>query len=296
MVTVRKKTVGRNTYYYLEHTLRVGSSVQKVEEYLGKKLPNNIEALKAKFLSDVYSQRFYPLLEGVKSNYSKEAASMPKSMLEKQARIFSIKFTYDTNRIEGSKLTYKETADLLERGITPRSKPLNDVKEAEAHEKVFLEMLEYKKDLSLQLILSWHRKLFEVTKPDIAGDVRQHQVAISGSKFMPPSPVEIQPLMREYFSWYDKNKKTLNPVEQAALTHLKLVTIHPFGDGNGRISRLMMNFILHRNGYPMLNIPYTGRTGYYNALERSQIKKQGHIFTHWFIKKYLKEQKRYLNR
>lgn len=288
--------VGRNTYYYLEHTFRVGSSVQKVEEYLGRKMPINIDSLKAQFLSKVYGSRFYPLLDEIKVNYSKESASMPKSMLEKQARTFSVKFTYDTNRIEGSKLTYKETSDLLERGITPRSKPLNDVKEAEAHEKVFLEMLEYKKDMSLQLILSWHRKLFEVTKPDIAGDVRQHQVAISGSKFMPPSPVEIQPLLREYFSWYDKNKKTLNPVEQAALTHLKLVTIHPFGDGNGRISRLMMNFILYRNGYPMLNIPYAGRTGYYNALERSQIKGQDHIFTHWFIKKYLKEHKRYLTK
>jgi Fic family protein len=296
VVAVRKKTVGRNTYYYLEHTFRVGSSVQKAEQYLGRRIPDNIEALKAKFLSNVYGRRFYPLLEEIKANYSRESSSMPKSMFEKQARIFSIKFTYDTNRIEGSKLTYKETADLLERGITPRYKPLNDVKEAEAHEKVFREMLDYRKDLSLQLILSWHEKLFRETKPDIAGNVRQHQVGISGSKFMPPPPVEIYSLLKEFISWYDKNKKSLNPVEQAALTHLKLVTIHPFGDGNGRISRLTMNFVLHRNGYPMLNIPYTGRTSYYNALERAQVKEQEHIFTHWFIKKYLKEHKRYLTK
>jgi Fic family protein len=157
-------------------------------------------------------------------------------------------------------------------------------------------MLDYRKDLSLQLILSWHEKLFRETKPDIAGNVRQHQVGISGSKFMPPPPVEIYSLLKEFISWYDKNKKSLNPVEQAALTHLKLVTIHPFGDGNGRISRLTMNFVLHRNGYPMLNIPYTGRTSYYNALERAQVKEQEHIFTHWFIKKYLKEHKRYLTK
>jgi len=72
------------------------------------------------------------------------------------------------------------------------------------------------------------------------------------------------------------------------------VTIHPFGDGNGRISRLIMNFILNRKKYPMLDIPYQGRNSYYNALERSQIKKVDRIFVQWLVKKYIKENKRYL--
>jgi Fic family protein len=71
--------------------------------------------------------------------------------------------------------------------------------------------------------------------------------------------------------------------------HLKLVTIHPFNDGNGRISRLMMNFVLHKHGYPMLNITYEKRASYYNALERSQTKKQEHIFLQWFFNRYLNE-------
>ena len=83
-------------------------------------------------------------------------------------------------------------------------------------------------------------------------------------------------------------------VELAALVHLKFVTIHPFSDGNGRISRLMMNFVLHKHGFPMLDIPYEKRTGYYNALERSQVKKNDLIFLQWFFKKYADSQKRYL--
>jgi Fic family protein len=118
-------------------------------------------------------------------------------------------------------------------------------------------------------------------------------VAISGSKFMPPFPAEIYPLTREFFRWYRKNKDSMHPVALAALVHLKFVSIHPFSDGNGRLCRLMQNFILNRNGYPMLNILYGNRTSYYNALERSQIKEDENIFLLWFFRRYNKEHKRF---
>ena len=192
-------------------------------------------------------------------------------------------------------MTLRETADLLERGVTPKEKPLRDVKEAEAHKKIFLEMLKYPKDLSLAIVLKWHKELFEQSKPDIAGRIREHQVAISGSKFKPPYPIEIYPMLRDFFKWYTKNKNILHPVELAALVHLKFVTIHPFSDGNGRISRLMMNFVLNRRGFPTFNISYEGRSAYYTALERTQIKKNDFIFVNWFIKRYIKENKKYIN-
>jgi Fic family protein len=171
---------------------------------------------------------------------------------------------------------------------------MRDVKEAESHSKVFNELLSFKKELSLDIILYFHKKLFEDTKIDLAGKIRQHQVTIAGSKFTPPFPAEIYPMLVDFFKWYRKNKDQIHPVELAALVHLKLVTIHPFADGNGRISRLMMNFILNRRGFPMLNIPYEKRAGYYGALERSQIKKEEIIFLQWFFKRYLKEYNRYL--
>ncbi len=294
MVYVTKRTIGGKTYYYLEHTVRDNGKVKKEEKYLGKTLPKDIEGLKKEFLSDVYKARWYPLLESIRKNYAKKQRRIPSSINAKQTRIFSIKFTYDTNKIEGSSLTYRETADLLEKGISPRSKPLEDVKEAESHDKLFREILGNDKELNLQTIIYWHKKLFHGTKPDIAGKIRNYQVAISGSNYMPPGPVEVYPLLKEYSRWYNRNKKVLNPVELAGLAHLKFVTIHPFGDGNGRISRLMMNYILHKEDYPMINIEYENRTSYYNALERSQTKKQDYIFTQWFIKRYLKENKKYI--
>ena len=294
MVVIRKKVLGKQTYYYLVHTVRVGKKRVKKEKYVGKTLPKNIEEMKKEFLSEIYKEKWYPLFDKIKENYSKELKKMPETAREKEIKIFSIRFTYDTQKIEGSKLTLRETSDLLEAGISPKAKPLHDVKEAEAHYKIFHEMLNYKKELSLQIVLYWHRKLFEATKPEIAGKLREHQVAISGSKFILLLPVEVYPLLREFFKWYEKNKKKLHPVELAALVHLKFVTIHPFADGNGRISRLMMNFVLHKYGYPLLNIPYEKRASYYNALERAQVKKIDTIFLQWFFKRYVKEHKRYL--
>ncbi|MBI2671321.1 Fic family protein [Candidatus Woesearchaeota archaeon] len=294
MVTIRKRTMGKQTYYYLEHTIRKEGKIEKREHYLGKQLPKNIEDLKKEFLSQLYQERWYPVLNKIKQAFTQEVKHTPISAQEEEIEKFAIHFTYDTQRIEGSKLSLRETADLLERGITPKAKPIRDVKEAEAHKALFDEMLKTKKDISYPLVLYWHKKLLRDTKPDIAGKIREHQVAISGSKFLPPHPVEVYPLLQEFFKWYDKSKAMLHPMVLAALVHLKFVTIHPFGDGNGRISRLLMNFVLHRKNYPLLNIHYEGRAGYYTALERAQTKQMEFIFIQWFIKKYIKEQKHFL--
>lgn len=294
MVRVRKKTLRGKTYYYLEHSVRSGSQVQKKELYLGTKIPSNIEKMKREFLDEIYHQKWFVDIEKIKQNYSKNQRLMPKSVRDKEVETFAINFTYDTQRIEGSTLTRKETADLLERGIAPNNKPMRDVQEAEAHKDLFFEILKSKKDLTLQMVLEWHWKLFNKTKVEMAGKIRKYQVAIRGSKFMPPLPVEVQPMLTEFFQWYNKGKNKIHPVELAAIAHLKFVTIHPFGDGNGRISRLIMNFILNRKKYPMFDISYAGRSSYYNALERSQMKNQERIFLQWVVKRYIREYERYL--
>jgi Fic family protein len=291
MVNIRKKTVEGNSYFYLEHSFRKEGKVEKKELYLGKEIPKDIERIERDFILEIYNETWLNRLDKIKENYSKEQKKTPVSAKGKEVENFMVKFTYNTQRIEGSKLTLRDTANLLEKGETPK-KPLKDIKEAEAHKKVFYEMLNYSKDLNLQIMLQWNKILLSETKPDVAGRIRNHGVAISGSKFMPPLAIELEFLLKEFFDWYSKNKTKLHPVVLSALAHLKFVTIHPFSDGNGRISRLMMNFILNKNGFPMLDIPYENRNGYYTALERSQIKKEEKIFLQWFFKRYLKEYRR----
>lgn len=294
MATIRKREIGKRAYFYLEHTLKVGRKVEKRELYLGNKIPKNIDQIKADFLGKIYQERWFSKIDRIKNGVSGDFRKMPPEIKEKYLENFMIKFTYNTNRIEGSSLTLRETSNLLKEGITPREKPIEDVKEAESHRKVFYLMLGHKGDLNLQTVLNWHRLLFQETKPGIAGKIRNYQVAISGSRTELPFPAELNALLRDFFRWYNKNKDRLHPLELAALVHFRFVSIHPFGDGNGRISRLMMNYVLHTHGYPMINITYKNRSGYYTALERAHLKKLDHIFVRYLAKRYIKEYKNYL--
>jgi Fic family protein len=294
MVTVVKKTIKGNAYYYLVHTMRVNGKFAQKEQYLGTTIPKDIERVKRQFLYRLDKTRWFDDFEKIKRKYNSEQKLTPKSAKEKALREFSVRFTYNTQRIEGSALTLRETALLLEDRVSPSGKPIEDAIEAEAHSKVFFEMLKLKTDLSQRLVQDWNWKLLKDTKPDVAGQIRKQGVRISASKFVPPSPVELQPLLNEFFSWYNRAEGKANPVELAALVHLKFVTIHPFTDGNGRISRLMMNYVLHKNGYPMLNIEYRGRTSYYGSLERSQMNRDERPFMIWFFRRYRREYQRFL--
>jgi len=294
MVSIKKKIINSNTYYYLEQSYRKNGKIDKKEKYLGPTPPKNIDQVKQDFLKEFYQETWFNRFDTIKEQFIKEKRNIPPSLEKKQTEQFATTFTYNTNRIEGSTITLRETADLLERGISPSQRPVEDIKETEAHKKVFTDMLAYKKEITFSTLLYWHKQLFQDTIPDTAGKIRQHQVGISGSKFLPPYPIELDLLLRDFFDWYHKNKKTIHPVHLAGLAHLKFVTIHPFGDGNGRISRLLMNYVLNKNDYPMLIIPYSQRMSYYTALERSQLKKDESVFILWFFKRYLKECKQYL--
>jgi Fic family protein len=292
MKIVKRKVRG-NIYFYLEHSIRDKGKVTKKQKYLGKKIPKNMDKIRSEFWLEIFEENYFSKFDLIKGNFSKEIKLMPKSAREKHYEQFIIKFTYDSNRIEGSTLTLKETANLLELGITPKNKSLEDVKETEAHRNVFDLMLKHKRDLDLNMILHWHRLLFENTKSDIAGKIRKHGVKVARSKTEFPVPAELDLLLRDFFKWYRKNKD-LHPVLLAALVHLKFVSIHPLSDGNGRISRIMMNFILNKNKYPMLNIHYNNRDSYYTALERAQVKNIDSIFALYIFKRYLKEYSKYV--
>lgn len=289
MVRLTEVKRGKKTYYYLDYSYRVGKKVHKRKNYLGTTKPKNIEDAKLEFLREIYSEKWYPKFDEIKKQHKKGLKTTPKSIKEKNLEDFIVRYVYNTQRIEGSKLTLRETADLLEEGISPKRKPMGDVWEADAHKEIFHDMLESKKEISFQRVLYWNKKLLEKSKPDIAGKYRNKDILITGSKFTPSMGVEVYPLLREFFKWYAKNKTKTNPVELALLAHLKFVTIHPFGDGDGRISRLMMNDVLNKSGYPLFNINYEDKNGYYNALERSQLRKEDYHLIHWGFKKYVKE-------
>jgi Fic family protein len=288
MATIVSKRKSKNTYYYLNHH----ASGRQKEIYLGKTIPKNIEELKKKLVLDFYREEWNPKLEQIQKRFVQNRKKMPKSVIEQEINNFAINFTYHTQKIEGSSLTRLDTKRLLVEGITPKNRPKEDMVETELAQQIFFEMLTHQKSLSLNSVRYWHTKMFNKTKIDLAGEIRDYSdITVTNSKAKFPSGDQVFDQVVNFFKWYNSVKSTINPVEVAAMVHLKFVSIHPFGDGNGRISRLMMNCVLDENSYPMLNIEYSQRERYYKALEQSQIKNDDFIFLKWFMKTYISKNK-----
>ena len=278
--------IKHNNYYYLAYSFRKEGKVVHREKYIGKELPENIEEIKEKFLRECMEESVIKKLKTIKKNFSKEWKTYPESVKKEMLVDLSINFTYNTNAIEGSTITLHETEDIIKRKIAP-NKPLRDVQETINHSKVFFKILNQSKDISIKGILQWHNEVFSETKPDIAGKFRDYLVRVGD--YRAPDWQDINNLMKEFFLWYNKNKKTINPVEFAARAHYKFEKIHPFGDGNGRIGRLIIAHSLRRNKYPLLIIEYKKRKAYYHALKKTE-----NYFVNYFIRAYINAYIRYL--
>lgn len=270
----RKKAGG--IYYYLQHSYRSGGKVVTSEKYLGKKIPKNLEEIKQKLEKEI-SKALYGKLENIKKNFQAEWGKIPESAKERELQEIAIAFTYNTNAIEGSTITLAEVREIVQDKIAP-NKPIRDVKEAEKHAKVFLKMLEDKRAISNELMLEWHRNIFGESKGDIAGRFRDYMVRVG--PYIAMDWQEIKSAMNELVKFISENRE--NPVISAGIAHYRFEKIHPFGDGNGRIGRLLMNYILWHRRYPMLIIEYKKRKSYYRALQKGE---DG--FVDYFVRRYL---------
>lgn len=271
-----KRKKGNNEYLYLQHSYRKNDKVISKEKYLGKKIPSNIEKIKQE-LEKESKDIIYGSLAKIKKNFQEEWKRCPASVREKHKEEIAIAFTYNTNAIEGSTITLEETREILKDKIAP-NKPLRDIKETEAHYKSFLDMLNKKEKISNEVILRWHNELFKETKNDIAGRYRDYLVRVGS--YIAPDWQDVKELMNKFIDFINNIK--MNPVELALRAHYKFEMIHPFGDGNGRVGRLIMNSILWHNSYPMLIIEYKKRRSYYKALQNDE---DG--FTNYYLRRYI---------
>lgn len=191
------------------------------------------------------------------------------------AQALELEYTFESNRIEGNTLTLRETDLVINEGLTISGKSMREHLEAINH----VEAIAYIKQLTQRNfplnereLLSVHNLILRGIIPEDAGRYRRVQVMIKGSAHMPPQPFIVAKEMEDYFFWFEENKNKMHPVILAAEMHERLVTIHPFIDGNGRTSRLIMNLILLQNGFVIANIKgdYDSRMTYYQSLEKAQ--------------------------
>ena len=281
---VIKRKKGKKEYFYLQHSIRKKNKVVTKEKYLGTDIPKNISEIISNFTRKIEPNQ-YSVLEKIRKNFQTEWRKLPDSVKAKHKEEISIAFTYNTNAIEGSKITLSETRGILHDHISP-NKPIKDVKETEAHNKIFLEMLEKREALTIRTFLEWHKEIFAETKPDIAGKFRTYLVTIAGH--IPPDWRKVRREMKNITLYIKRSKRDgRNPVELAARVHYRFEKTHPFGDGNGRIGRLLMNCILWHSKYPMLIIENKRKVAYYKAFKRGE---DG--FVRYFMRRYLKAHKK----
>jgi Fic family protein/DNA-binding XRE family transcriptional regulator len=186
-----------------------------------------------------------------------------------------LEYTFESNRIEGNTLTLRETDLVINEGLTISGKSMREHLEAINHVEAIgyiKQLMERNFPFNERELLSVHNLILRGIIPEDAGRYRRVQVMIKGSSHMPPQPFIVAKEMEDYFIWFEENKSKIHPVILAAEMHERLVTIHPFIDGNGRTSRLIMNLILLQNGYVIANIKgdYETRMNYYKTLETAQ--------------------------
>lgn len=190
-------------------------------------------------------------------------------LVKKLHENMEIAYTYNSNAIEGNTLTLQETRLVIREGITVNGKSLSDHLEAKNHPKAiaYIEKMINNK-IEEENILELHNILFSGFHEN-AGNYRNSQVYIEGSDYTPPPAFEIPILIKDLVKWVNNNPEELRPIELAAVFQHKLVAIHPFDDGNGRIGRLIMNMLLIKNGYPLTVIRQVDRRKYYDSLAKA---------------------------
>ena len=186
-------------------------------------------------------------------------------------KYYDVELTYTSNAIEGNTLTRRETAEVIEHGITVGGKPLRDHLEAVDH----YEAVQWMRELAAQAtplgentVCELHRRIVARSQPAIAGVYSPHPRRIAGSPVIFPNPLEIPRLMEELGAWLSSAPST---PEGAFEGHFRLTAIHPFSDGNGRAARLLVNLMLIRGGYPPVTVRPEERKTYLDALERGSL-------------------------
>jgi Fic family protein len=274
MSFIEKQRHGNWFYYYLVKNVRTSSSsVKKVRIFLGRKVPPH-DKLQLLFkeiekkAQKPYSAKWIPkeLLERIEDLHA-SVAVFKKFQEEAIPADFVVRFTYNTNAIEGNPLTLRQTALILSDNIAPQGTRTDDVIEVMNGKDGWELVKNYKGNLSEKFLKSLHYAIVKNTKCRLQGKYRDSEVRIGGSDWQPPQAKDIPGLMKKIVNKYKQLKQTLHPIELASWIHNELVQVHPFTDGNGRTARLVMNWVFLKRKYPPVIIDVRNKEKYYSVIE-----------------------------
>lgn len=290
MAYVEKKKINCRIYYYLTETKRVDGKFKKTRKYIGTKPPEGTGTQKTPLLVRTHlTKKEISIIDVIRKKYSK-THTFDKTMW-KTEKMRLVSFIYNTNAIEGNTLTLEETAEILDGSPTIHKKEERDVKEVENMKECIDFLFDYAGEMTEELILKLHYIEQKGILPD-AGKYRNVNVRVGN--YLCPHSADVPQLMSEFLYWYEQVKDKLHPFELASLVHLKFVRIHPFRDGNGRMARLLMNFVLLKSNSPLLNIFNDKKTLYYLVLQKYDFDKKERSFVRYLLEVFVGQYKEYV--
>jgi len=306
MSYLEKKMLRGKPYYYLVETTRLGGRRKKIRLYLGKgdlsrkelqklikvggkSIKQRVEShlRKEDPFINIISENEEDEITRIRKLYKSGLIKMDKISRRKYFDWFLTHFTYNTNAIEGSTIKLKDAEMILLEKVVPSNKNIREIREVENHKDAFDFIMSYKGDVSKNFILKLHKILFHNILGDNAGRFRKVQVFVMGAEEVPPRPQNVEEEFSKLMKWYKFNKKRYNAVVVASYMHCGFEGVHPFIDGNGRVGRLLLNFILMKNGLPPIDIKEKRRMEYYGAI-RSGVKGNLRYFVE-LVLKYMKD-------
>ncbi len=285
MSYIERKLINGKAYYYLVENIRTDKKWKKIRVYLGKgslskyqveKLKKAKDRKMKKILHDylkttdpfmrILSEKEMNEIEGVKKIYKSNLHKLDKIARKKYYDWFLTHFTYNTNAIEGSTIRLRDAEMILLEGRVPSNITIREIREVENHKDAFDFILNYKGDVNKKFILKLHKILFHNILGENSGRFRKVQVFVMGAEEIPPKSEYVESEFSKLMKWHKFNKKKYSPLVVASYMHCGFEGIHPFIDGNGRVGRLLLNFILMKNVLPPIDIKEKRRLEYYKAV------------------------------
>ena len=208
-------------------------------------------------------------VEKFKQIYNEKINSLSKEEFKEFENTFFTELTYNSNAIEGSSLSLEDTNLILNEGLVPKGKTIREINEARNHKLAINFINNYNRDLDELFILKLHSIILKDISENFAGRYRETSVRIFKSDVNFPYASKVPQLVKNLVYWYKINKNKLHPFEMAILFSIKFVSIPPFIDGNGRTSRLIMNFLLKKKKYPWINIYMKQRANYLKVVRQA---------------------------
>ena len=294
MVFIQERKSKGTTYIYLDKSIRLGKKVSKISKFIGKKGDFTRKQLREEMkkfsleinektvdllINEVKNKSFeYPLdlheirkIEEMNLKYKEIRRSLNTKDWQDIKKRFVANFVFESNALEGNSLTLKNFSEIVFENKIIASADLREVYDAQNSYVVFSELLNSKREITEEFIINLHKRIMK--RIDDRTGYKKIPNILLGRNIELVSPEKVSREMNKLINWYSQNKMKLYPLELAFKFHHKFELIHPFADGNGRVGRMLMNYILIKEGYYPIIIRKNHRQRYLKALNAADLNK-----------------------